>query len=220
MGRDPFPHLPPGREPGPQSLRSRASRGFWVPVVAVVGAAMTGAGIFVAAGGRGPRFDPQEELWGGIVFALGGILCLFGAWKMRGKGQLRRSRRLRSTGLAVAGDDVRRGDRISVTVTPGNGTRGSLEVGVVCVERYDIRVPMTVRGVTRFRRDTVEGAVFERWQPVGAPGSASTLTFEIPREAPYSYEGDCVSYAWRVSARAVRRMARDDRLDRAIWVRP
>jgi hypothetical protein len=47
-----------------------------------------------------------------------------------------------------------------------------------------------------------------------------SATFRLPSDVPYSYEGSCLSYAWRISARAVRRLRRDARLDEPLWVEP
>lgn len=55
-----FPHLPPGREPGAQSLRSRTGWPFWEWAMGLVGSGMVVGGIFLAAGGRGPEFDRGE----------------------------------------------------------------------------------------------------------------------------------------------------------------
>ena len=73
-----FPHLPAGRTPGPQSLRNRRRRNLLAPFVGLVGLAMYAAGVWVAAGGRGPRFDRTEELLGGLVFAAGGSCASWG----------------------------------------------------------------------------------------------------------------------------------------------
>jgi hypothetical protein len=77
-----------------------------------------------------------------------------------------------------------------------------------------------VRGVTTVRRQTAEATVFEEWHPVPAGVCEQTFALRVPRGAPYSYEGACVSFAWRVSARAARRLRADARLDRPIWVEP
>jgi hypothetical protein len=75
-----LPHLPPGREPGIQTLRNRSHLSFWEPACFIVGAGMLGAGVFVAAGGRGSEFDRSEEALGGTFFALIGLLCVYGAY--------------------------------------------------------------------------------------------------------------------------------------------
>src|SRR5688500_18149810 len=97
-----FPHLPAERTPGPQSLRNRRRRHLLAPFVGLVGAAMYAAGIWVAAGGRGPQFDRMEELLGGLFFAAGGLLCVFGALAIAERGRPKRSARLRGVTLQVA----------------------------------------------------------------------------------------------------------------------
>jgi hypothetical protein len=204
-----FPHLPPGREPGAQSLRNRTGAPLLEAFVGLVGLAMLAAGVFVAAGGRGPRFDRREEALGGAFFALVGLLCAGWAYAQRRRS---RPRRLRGATLAVDRDEPRRGETLSVTLS--HEADEQLEVGLVCIERYDYLTRVQHRGGTTVVRRTAESAAHEEWRP-----GAATLTFEIPRDAPYSYEGECVSYAWRVSARVVRKLRSDPRLDHAIWVR-
>jgi hypothetical protein len=54
--------------------------------VGFVGTAMFAAGVWVAAGGRGARFDRQEELLGGLFFAAVGLVCTSVAlakWELR-----------------------------------------------------------------------------------------------------------------------------------------
>jgi hypothetical protein len=213
-----FPHLPPGREPGAQTLHNRHRVNLAAPFVGIVGTAMYAAGIWVAAGGRGHGFDRQEELYGGLFFAACGLLCVFGGYVMWGRVRPKRHPRLRGTSLTVQGDALRRGGEISVTFT-GPRTNGErLEVGIACDERYDIEV----RAYTKFGgtvvRQTNQTTVHEQWQPVAGGVAEQTLTFQVPDGVPYSYEGECVSYAWRASGRAVRPHRRDARHDEPIWV--
>ena len=215
--RGDFPHLPPGREAGPQSLRNRTRRSFLFPFVGVVGTAMFVAGIWVAAGGRGDQFDRQEELWGGLFFAGCGLLCALVGWS---NSRRVRHPRLRRGTLAVDRANLRRGDVVVATVTGALGDDSRLEVGLVCDERYDVAVRVAGNTGTTIVRQTHEVTVHEEWHPVPARASAHDATFRVPVGAPYSYEGDCVSYGWRLTARAVRRGRRDARLDRAIWVEP
>jgi hypothetical protein len=172
------------------------------------------SGVFVAAGGRGPQFDRGEEAFGGTIFALGGLLCLYGAYVMRGRRESSRAPRLRGVRLAVTPDDARRGDEISVTLAAAGGRR-SLDVGLVCFERFDQQVRVYQRGASTVLRQIAESTVYELWQRA----EGGSLTFAIPDDAPYSWEGECVSYAWRVSARSVRRYRKDRRRDQPIWVR-
>ena len=58
-------------------------------------------------------------------------------------------------------------------------------------------------------------AVYETVTGRGGTWMGSGPTFTLR-----SYEGDCLSYGWRVSARRVRRLRADPRTDHPIWVRP
>jgi hypothetical protein len=217
--RPEFPHLPAGREPGGQSLRNRARRGLTAPFVALVGTAMFAAGVWVAAGGRGARFDSNEELFGGLFFAAAGLVCVYVALGMWEAGRPRRSRRLRGTVVSVDGDG-RRGDELTVAFRGRPAGDDRIEVGIACDERFDTEARVRVRGATSVVRQTGEATVHEQWQ-AAAPGVVEqTFTFLVPADAPYSYEGDCLSYAWRASARAVRPRLKDARLDEPIWVLP
>lgn len=219
MTRD-FPHLPTGREPGGQSIRNRRQRNFWGPVAGLVGTAMFAAGIWVAAGGRGARFDRQEELWGGLFFAAIGLLCVYGGFVMWERGRPKRHPRLRGTTLAVDGGSLRRGEAVSVACIRGQ-PNDRLEVGIACEERYDVQVRVYMRPASMVRRQTAQATIYEQWQSV-PPGGAGehAFTFHVPIDAPYSYEGDCVSYVWRISARAPARLRKDARTDEPIWVEP
>ena len=211
-----FPHLPAGRTPGPQSLRNRRRRNLLAPFVGLVGVGMYAAGIWVAAGGRGQRFDPMEELLGGLFFAAGGLLCVFGAFAIAERGRPKRSARLRGVTLQVSGEAFRRGDDVSVTFTVRRSSGGRLEVGIACNERFEQEVPADAPVEMR---QTVEAIAHEDWQAVPDSAREHTLGFTLPDDAPYSYEGDAVSFAWRVSVREAR-LGRDARYDRPIWVDP
>lgn len=224
--RSKFAHIPPGHDPGPQTLRNQGGSTLWEWFTAFVGSGMVIGGLFVAAGGRGPKFNPWEEGIGGIVFAFFGAVCVAWAYSLRRKRRpLRLADRLPGAALAVDRDDARRGDKLSVTLTLANSGGAneepeSLEVGLVCVEIYDYQVVAQTRAGPIYVRQTGEANAHENWQQVERAAGAQTVDFELPRDAPYSYEGDCVSYAWRVSARVARRMRSDPRLDHAVWVRP
>lgn len=220
MADNPFPHLPVGYEPGGQSLRNRAQSKAWSPFIAFVGTCMFMAGVWIAAGGRGTSFDRQEELWGGILFGLMGLMCIYGAGVIGGQGKPKRHPLLSGTKLSVEPADPRRGDEVSITFAGERSDDDRLEIGLVCQERYDQEVRVYVRGASVVRRQTAEEAAHEQWQAVPAGVRERTFTFVVPQDAPYSYEGDCVSYAWFASARAVRPRRKDPRLEEPIWVRP
>ena len=219
MADNPFPHLPDGYEPGGQSLRNRAQGKTWSPFIAIVGTGMFMAGVWVAAGGRGTSFDRQEELWGGIFFALMGLMCIYGAGVIGAQGQPKRHPHLRGTTLSVEPSDPRRGEEVSITFAGHRGDDDRLEIGLVCQERYDQEVRVYASGATVVRRQTAEAAAHEEWRAVPPAAREQTFTFVVPHDAPYSYEGDCVSYAWFAAARAVRPKRKDPRHEEPIWVR-
>lgn len=220
MGDRSFPHLPAGHEPGIQSLRAEGGSRFWGWASGLVGSGMAVSGIFVAAGGRGPEFDRLEEGLGGAFFASMGLVCaLWGYAQLRGP----RSARLKGVRLGVGHEVARRGDALTVTLTlAGDAGRAPdderLEVGLVCAERYDHRVRVQHRGGVTYVRRTAEATAHEEWRELGQVTGEATFTFVVPPEAAYSYEGECVSYAWRASARVARRLRPDSRIDHPIWV--
>jgi hypothetical protein len=181
---------------------------------------MFAAGVWVAAGGRGARFDRQEEFLGGLLFGAMGLLCVYGAFVIWEAGQPKRHPRLRGTRLSVGPAELRRGDEVTVTFTGRRTGDDRLEVGLACDERYDTETRVFTRGVRTVVRQMGEETVHEDWHPVPIGAAEQSVTFRVPPDAPYSYEGSCLSYAWRVSARAVRTARPDARLDQPIWVEP
>ena len=215
-----FPHLPPGHDPGAQSLRNRLGVPLLWWFVGIVGMGMFLGGVFLVAGGRGPGFNFWEERLGGTVFGGMGLFCAWVAYS-----QYRKFRppplhtRMRGMSLAVDRDDARRGETVSVTIDHSAAAE-DLEVGLVCVERFDLQATATTKAGMVVVRETNQKIAYEQWEPVESPAGEQVLEFEIPHEAPCSYEGDCLSYAWRVSARLVRTMRSDPRIDHPIWVSP
>jgi hypothetical protein len=212
-----FPHLPPGHAPGPQSRRNRQGAPILWWFVGIVGFCMFVAGVLVAAHIR-RQFPWRDELIGGSIFGLAGLFCVVVAYS-----QYRKSRppKLRAQGwginLAVSGEELRRGEQVSATIIHGPAV--DLEVGLVCDERYDLRATAQTKGGQITVRQTNQGPAYEHWLPVESAAGEQVMTFEIPVDAPCSYEGDCLSYLWRISAREVRRMRPDPRINHPIWVR-
>lgn len=175
---------------------------------------MFAAGVWVAAGGRGSRFERQEELWGGLLFATFGLLALYvvlGVW-----GEDDDHPRLRGPTLSPVGEPIRRGGEIRVVLGGRIPADERLEVGLICAERVDTEVHTNAAIV----RETAVTTVFEEWQSVAPRAGEHIATFRLPPDAPYSYEGECVSFAWRIAARAVRQGRPDARLEEPIWVEP
>jgi hypothetical protein len=183
MSASRFPHLPPGRNPGRQTLRTRVSFPFWE--------------------------------------AAAGLVCLFWAYSHRRRRRPPSLRlRLRGATLTVDREEARRGEELSVTLTLARPHREQVEVGIVCIELYDYAARAQTRAAPIVVRQTREGTAHQEWRPIERAAGDRTFTFELPRDAPYSYEGECVSYARRVSARVVRKLRADARLDRPVWVLP
>ena len=175
-------------------------------------------GVFIVAGGRGPGFNFWEERLGGTFFGGMGLFCAWVAYSQYRK--MRPSplgKRVRGVNLAVNSDEARRGETVSVTIDHAAAMEG-LEVGLVCVEVFDLRATVNTKAGIAYIRETNRKNAYEQWQAVEPPAGEQVLTFEIPQEAPCSYEGDCLSYAWRVSGRLVRKLRTDPRIDHPIWV--
>jgi hypothetical protein len=118
----------------------------------------------------------------------------------------------RHVALTAWPDAVRRGDSVSVRVAVER-TVPALEVGLVCREHYDaLKTVHTADGRSKVRETSVADA-YADWRPAQAIPGTEDVAFVVPLDAPYSYEGDAVSYAWRVSVRGGRRT-----LDVPIWV--
>lgn len=210
------PHLPLGREPGSMTARQNSVGRFWEITCAVVGSLMFLAGAFVAMGGRGPGFDRQEELYGGIFFASFGLLAVFVALKMR-NARIPLRRTVAGVALAVS-PEARVGGAVDVdlTIDPGTTTDG-LEVGLVCVRRMG----GPNHAYTQYGRVPVanvrEKKVSEQWQPVA---SGRHFAFTVPPDAPASSEGTNDADAWRVAVRRPLRFRRDAMTVVPIWVVP
>lgn len=130
--------------------------------------------------------------------------------------------RARHLQLSASPEEVARGGaiRVLLTIDADEPLRVEvLELGLVCVERYD---EAARRGEMRWWPWplTREEVVYEEWHDVDAKSARHELRFEIPRHPPFSYEGTHVSYAWRLSARGLDRRRRDRFADHPIWVLP
>jgi hypothetical protein len=193
VAREDHPHLPPGREPGPQSRRARTGRrlgGCAVPVLGVVGAvvaaAFVGFGLLVGSLPDGPPGWP-------FFVAAAGALVVF--WAIA-RGLWRGGHPRFASGLEVRVDrqEVRRGERIGA-VAAGEG---DLEVGLICTEHYDV---LRHVGSDSRSRVTDSAIAWHAWVPAPHATLGQRVELTIPADAPYSYEGDCVSLSWAVAVR-------------------
>ena len=195
VAREGHPHLPPGREPGPQSRRTstgRALGGCAAPAFVVAGvvaaAIVVGLGVLIGSLPGGP---PSWPFFVGAVGVLA-FFWLFARTMRRGA----RPRHASGLALQVERQELRRGDRVAAVASG----EGELEVGLLCTQSYDVwrRIANDSRS-----RVTDSASVWEQW--VAAPHAAlgQRVELTLPADGPYSYEGDCVSFSWAVVARRV-----------------
>jgi hypothetical protein len=113
---------------------------------------------------------------------------------------------------------VRRGEPVDVAIGIRDGahTGVRLRVGVFCLERYDVE-ESDEHGTDRVTR---EDHVHEEWREVAASEAQQGLSFTVPAEAPYSYEGSCLSFEWHAEALEIARMRPDAVASCAFEVRP
>jgi hypothetical protein len=195
VAREGHPHLPPGREPGPQSRRTSTGRTFggcaapaFVVAGVVAAAIVVGFGVLLGSLPGGP------PSWPFFVGAVGVLACfwLFARTMFRGA----RPRYASGLELRVERQELRRGDRVAAVVSGA----GELEVGLVCTQSFDVwrRIANDSRS-----RVTDSASVWQEWMPAPQGALGQRVELGLPAEGPYSYEGDCVSFGWAVVVRRV-----------------
>lgn len=199
------PHLPSGRPPGPQSKRRGGAFG-------AMGISLGISGLVVA--GLGVALIGTSTVGAAVMIGMG--LVVLGAVPLlarRGRGRWHRAK-----GLAVeaAPEVTRRGETIEVRLGAVPSGIAEAELGLVCIERYDYNQTVQTQNGSSTVRKMGEVAAHEEWAPVGGAGDGHR--FDVPADAPYSYEGKCISFAWRVSARCRNADGDMKRTDEPIWV--
>jgi len=128
--------------------------------------------------------------------------------------------------LVPSSVEVRRGEAVDAEVTLVDGSSlDKVEVGLVCTEFYDEEVETeevdnTGRSETRQERTTRSAIEYETWVPIeNAPG-VQRVSLPIPREAPFSFEGDCLTFRWELVARGGKSMRLDAQAGCDLWVAP
>lgn len=206
-----YPHLPAGRAPGSQSRRRRTATGCLsvaMPVAAVLFLLVMGP---VAVLSGDPRFYVAAALGAGTFGAAGVALR-----------RRRRPRLAEHIGVSTASDTVRRGEEVAVRLEIADLDRVAehLELGLVCTVWYD-RYERVGRGTdSRPSRIINERTAYEEWRSVSPGQRVQSVSFQVPANAPFSHEGSCLSFAWRVSAREPAAMRADPVRDHALWVSP
>ena len=125
--------------------------------------------------------------------------------------------------VEVAAHEVARGGRVDarLVVEPGAEAPGRLEVGLVCTVWYDEWRRHHDPGGTSDRMRVVADAVaFEAWQPLSALPGSQAVRFDVPPDAPFSHEGEVVSFSWRVAAREAGGGKRGPSAYEPVWVTP
>lgn len=113
-----------------------------------------------------------------------------------------RQRRTRGLQVDAGVHGARRGEEVEalVTISSPKGL-GDLEVGLVCTEYYDEE---TTDSDGDTSRSTAEAIAYEDWLPVEEVTGVQSVRLAIPAEAPFSYEGTCLSFKWELVARGHR----------------
>ncbi len=133
-----------------------------------------------------------------------------------------RPRPARHLEVRVEPIELHRGDTVNATLVISDpGKLGEeLELGLVCTEYYDHEKTVYTDNGAQQQRVTSTAEAHATWDKPDRGQTQQTLRFTVPADAPFSYEGGCVSWAWHVSAldRHAHRM--DSRRDVPIWVSP
>ncbi|MGH2962293.1 MAG: hypothetical protein ACRDL3_08890 [Solirubrobacterales bacterium] len=212
-------HLPDGREPGPQSRRMEEGRrvsGAVLPAMTVLFiACFIGIPLAVVA-----ATDSE-----GVIYATLGVLAVafvVGMWLVARRFRPAAAPEPDQFEVFAQPPEVWRGEKVEadLAILDPDGLGEGIEVGVVCVERYDRPVTSRTEQGTVTERKTGEAVAYERWLPAWRIAEPQTFRFTIPLDAPYSHEGDCLSFAWRVSAREQGARGAAETSDDPIWVLP
>lgn len=127
-----------------------------------------------------------------------------------------RIRATRGLELAASPEEVVRGGWLDAVVTVSDAAKlEDLEVGLFCTERY-----MTEFGGPESGPATTWATAHETWVPMATTPGVQTARLRVPPEAPFSYDGDIVSFRWEVVARGRRKRRLDARVTHPVSVLP
>jgi hypothetical protein len=198
--------------PGPQSRRARRYRiaGYGAALIAGVGSIV----FSLAFASLWVLFDLAIV---GVPIALVGVTV--GLLFLRAFVRALRASHPRATpgaALELRTEVVQRGGSVRVRVTTEEAA--PFEAGLYCVESYD-QLPETDprRSGNPMNRVANQAVAYREWVPVPSPATDREIDFRVPEDAPYSYEGSALSFAWRVG---VRRPGVEGALDQPVWIEP
>ena len=215
-----YPHLPPGHAPGRQSKRVARGRPWGPALLFVFGLGALGGAIALWAGRNSAKSKSGSEVGAFVFLAFAVLLVLAAVWLWR---RLFHAPVARHLGLAVEPGVYQRGDQVRATLAVSDASRieGKLQLGLVCTAFHDVKVQTTnANGTTSTQRKTHTTEVVKDWRDADPSQPQQTFDFTLPADSPFSYEGDTVSWAWRISAREQREHRTDPHRDVPIWVLP
>ena len=121
-----------------------------------------------------------------------------------------RRRLTRGLEVAASEQEVRRGGDVEVLLTISSARKlVDVEVGIVCTEYYDelktgsAAYTDDTNTSTTYRK-TSDDVAHETWSPVETVSGVQSVRFTIPPDAPFSYQGECLSFKWELVARGRR----------------
>jgi hypothetical protein len=116
--------------------------------------------------------------------------------------------------------EMRRGEDVEavVTISSAQGL-ADLDVGLVCTEYY-AHYSEGIGPHDAGGRATTYAIAHETWLPIESAPGVQSVRFTIPPDAPFSYEGDCLTFRWEVVARGRRKRRLDAQARHEISVLP
>jgi hypothetical protein len=211
-------HLPPGHEPGPQSKRMKRGRPIGVAIIVLAMLGLAAAAVLLLVTAKHAK-SPSGAHVGAAI--LGGaalsmlLLLLYVVRRLR-------PRQADYLELRVEPIEVRRGDTVAATLTISDAAKlaEKLELGLVCTEYYDQKQTVYTQNGSNEQRATRSTDAFSKWANPDRRQLQQTVRFTVPPEAPFSYEGGTVSWAWHVSVLDRQTHRTDAHRNVPIWVSP
>ena len=101
----------------------------------------------------------------------------------------------------------------------------AVEVGLICTEYYDVEVQSSSTDAhghttTSSSHETHEAVAHEAWTPAEPMAGVQSVRLAVPPGSPFSYEGDCLSFRWKVIARGHKARRLDARAEADLRVLP